>query len=296
MLICTGVRAGGGPYRYSGANSALAVDRNKSATAALAMGFNISAATVISGASIANTSGIPSGVRHPQAWVLPVKGGGIKSYKRTDILIDGAAVGELGFARSGATTITIDASAAGGLIVGATGTATISIDGSAVIVGSITGSGTATIAIDAAAVIGAIASLTGSATLTIDGHSAIMGLGYLTGSTLETGELTPASIAAAVWNALLANHQSDGSAGKALGLASSGGVDYNALAAAVHQYTVEAGYSFEEMVRIMAAALAGTSSRAGSTITFKGVDGTTDRILGSFDAENNRTGAILDGG
>lgn len=42
MLICTGVRAGGGPYRYSGANSALAVDRNKSATAALAMGFNIS--------------------------------------------------------------------------------------------------------------------------------------------------------------------------------------------------------------------------------------------------------------
>ena len=115
MLICTGVRAGGGPYRYSGANSALAVDRNKSATAALAMGFNISEATVISGASIANTSGIPSGVRHPQAWVLPVKGGGIKSYKRTDILIDGAAVGELGFARTGSATITIDAGIVGQL-------------------------------------------------------------------------------------------------------------------------------------------------------------------------------------
>jgi hypothetical protein len=96
MLICTGVRAGGGPYRYSGANSALAVDRNKSATAALAMGFNISEATVVSTASIANTSGIPSGVRHPQAWVMPVKGGGIKSYKRTDIQIDGAAVGRTG--------------------------------------------------------------------------------------------------------------------------------------------------------------------------------------------------------
>lgn len=233
MLICTGVRAGGGPYRYSGANSALAVDRNKFATAALAMGFNLGAATVVSSASIANASGIPAGVRHPQAWVLPVKGGGIKSYKRTDILIDGTAVGELGFPRSGAATITIDASAAGGLIVGATGTATISIDGSAVIVGSITGSGKTTITLDAAAVIGAIASVTGVATLTIDGHSSIMGLGYMTGSTIETAELTPAGIAAAVWNELLAAHTGDGTAGKALGLASSGGVDYDALAAAI---------------------------------------------------------------
>lgn len=233
MLICTGIRAGGGPYRYSGANSALAVDRNKAASAALAMGFNLGEATVVAGESIANTSGIPAGVRHPQAWVLPVNGGGIKSYKRTDILIDGAAVGELGFARNGATTITIDASASGGLIVGATGAATISIDGSAVIVGSITGAGTATITLDAQAVIGAIASLTGTATLTIDGHSSIMGLGYITGSTLETGELTPASIAAAVWNALLANHHADGSAGKALSTASTGGVDLNALATAI---------------------------------------------------------------
>ena len=45
----------------------------------------------------------------------------------------------------------------------------------------------------------------------------------------------------------------------------------------------------------VAAALAGTTEKAGSTITFKGLDGTTDRIVGSFDAENNRTGAVLDG-
>lgn len=60
-------------------------------------------------------------------------------------------------------------------------------------------------------------------------------------------------------------------------------------------HAVEAGFSAEQLLRIMAAALAGTSSKAGSTITFKGVDGTTDRIAGSFDAENNRTGAVLDG-
>ena len=71
--------------------------------------------------------------------------------------------------------------------------------------------------------------------------------------------------------------------------------DLNALAAAVHGYTVESGLTFEEVTRIIAAALAGTTEKAGSTITFKGLDGTTDRIVGSFDAENNRTGAVLDG-
>lgn len=58
---------------------------------------------------------------------------------------------------------------------------------------------------------------------------------------------------------------------------------------------VEDGKTMREVVRIMAAALAGASNKAGSTITFKGIDGVTDRIVGSFDAENNRTGAVLDG-
>jgi hypothetical protein len=39
-----------------------------------------------------------------------------------------------------------------------------------------------------------------------------------------------------VWNSLLANHQGDGTAGKALSTAGAGGVDLNALAAAVWAY------------------------------------------------------------
>jgi hypothetical protein len=70
----------------------------------------------------------------------------------------------------------------------------------------------------------------------VDGHSSIMGLGSMTGTTIETGELTPAGIASAVWNSLLANHQGDGTAGKALSTAGAGGVDLNALAAAVWAY------------------------------------------------------------
>ena len=59
--------------------------------------------------------------------------------------------------------------------------------------------------------------------------------------------------------------------------------------------TIEGSFTAAEVMRLIAAALAGTSTKAGNTITFKGIDGTTDRIVGSFDAENNRTGAVLDG-
>jgi hypothetical protein len=64
---------------------------------------------------------------------------------------------------------------------------------------------------------------------------------------------------------------------------------------AVWQHVIEAGISAEQIVRIVASSLAGTSEKVGSTITFKGIDGVTDRIVGSFDAENNRTGSIVDG-
>jgi len=231
MLLANGVRAGGGPYRFSGGAGALALERASAASPALALGFNIGEATVVSGVSIANLNGIPSGT--PRGWVMPVKGGAIKSYRRADVAISGAAVAELGYPASGSAVITIDASAVGGLIVGATGSATIAIDGQGAIVGTINGTGQATIALNAAAVLGAIASMTAQATLAIDGHAEIMGLGYMTGTTVESAELTPASIAAAVWNAMLASHQTAGSAGKALSTASTGGVDLNALAAAV---------------------------------------------------------------
>jgi hypothetical protein len=66
-------------------------------------------------------------------------------------------------------------------------------------------------------------------------------------------------------------------------------------AAAVWSNAIENSLTAEQILRILAAALAGTSEKTGSTIVFKGLDGTTDRIIGSFDAENNRTGAVLDG-
>jgi hypothetical protein len=84
---------------------------------------------------------------------------------------------------------------------------------------------------------------------------------------------------------------------QAQGISTSGssGPTASEISAAVGAQVVEGTFTRDQILRIMAAALAGTSNKAGNTITFKGIDGTTDRIAGSFDAENNRTGATLNG-
>lgn len=128
------------------------------------------------------------------------------------------------------------------------------------------------------------------------GATDLRGLLSMEGEWTPFTELSPEGLANAVWSSLAAQYNDAGTMGNKLNTASSGGVDLNALAAAVHQYALEGGYTFEEVTRIMASALAGTSQKTGSTIVFTGLDGATDRITGSFDAENNRTGVILDGG
>lgn len=238
---------------------------------------------------------VPQGVRPPIAWMMAKEGGGISSYRRSDVRVSGTAAAEMGFPRSGAATLTLDGVAIGGLIVGATGSVTITLDGAVEAFGVITGDGSTTITIDGSAALGAIASLVGETTISLDGAAEIMALGYMSGTTIEAG-LTPTGIANAVWSALLTQFQTDGTAGKALSTASSGGVDLNALAAAVHGYIIESGHSFEEVTRIMAAILAGKVSGAGTgTETFKGLDGVTDRVIVSVDQSGNRTDITLDG-
>jgi hypothetical protein len=68
------------------------------------------------------------------------------------------------------------------------------------------------------------------------------------------------------------------------------------IAAAVGGRTVESTYTADEVIKIMASALAGKVSGAGSGVeTFKGLDGTTDRIVSTVDSSGNRTSVVVDG-
>lgn len=78
-----------------------------------------------------------------------------------------------------------------------------------------------------------------SATVTGSGTAATStatGLGGMEATLRGYGDLTPEGIRDAVWQALLSQYTSPGSAGNALSTASSGGVDLNLLAAAVWAY------------------------------------------------------------
>lgn len=243
--------------------------------------------------------GLPSGERHPVAWMMPQKSGALAARNTVVGIGAASATGQSGYNIEGTITGAGDIpnSVSIGLIVSIAAALTASggissaeTEALAAMVAELTGAGSVDATAAGLAELGAV--LAGAGLVTAN-NTALMSIaatirGY--------SDLTPEGIRDTVWTALLDQYPDAGTAGKALSVASSGGVDLGALAAAVHGYMVEGGHTFEEVTRIIASALAGTSQKAGSTITFKGIDGTTDRILGSFDAENNRTGVVLNGG
>lgn len=85
----------------------------------------------------------------------------------------------------------------------------------------------------------------------------MIGIGTIAGSTEESG-LTPQGIAAAVWARI-----------------------------------IEAGYSAEEIVRLLAAQAAGSATGLeGSNPQFTGLDGTTVRIDGTYSAGTRTIDAL----
>ena len=229
------------------------------------------------------TSATPSGYRPPYSWVLPVKPGELASVNN---LTGGSSV-----ALSMAAGVNGDATLTGaGSITQATGQLVISM------VATLAGTGTVAAA-DLRGYLNAVATLSGAGSLTGPLRalawlqSAVAGSGtisnatpYATGTLAATirgySDLTPEGIRDKVWDALLANYQTTGSAGKALAAASSGGVDYNALAQAVWTYldralTENPGITTAEIVTALQATVIPVNVKQvnGTTVGGSGTEG-----------------------
>lgn len=162
--------------------------------------------------------------------------------------------------RTGTASITITAlDAAGQLISSGSGSASMAISTNApFLTASINGTGGTSFSISTnAPVLGAEASgngvasfsfavsgsilpvddssplRTGIALITVGGSLAPYAIGHMVGTTDVAIELTTDSIASAVWSAIASSFNDAGTMGNKLNTASSGGVDMNALAAAV---------------------------------------------------------------
>lgn len=234
-------------------------------------------------------SGVPDGYRPPYTWVLPQTVGGLTA--RNILAGSGslAASGAMGKNASASLAGTGSLTASGALIVQA--------------IAALTGSGSITTA-DLLAVLNAAAALTGSGSLaggmTAYGYAAaaLTGTGSLALTPYAVGhmeaditpfaELSPASLAAAVWEAVAADNNDAGTMGEKVNDAGSASNPWTEV--------IEGSYTAAELLRIIAAALAGElSGAATTTITILGVDGTTDRIVATVDADGNRIAVTADG-
>jgi len=234
-------------------------------------------------------SGVPDGYRPPYTWVLPQKPGSLGS--RNIITGTGTFQGSGAMGVNGAATIAGSGSlsATGALIVSAiaslAGTGSISTaDLLAVLQATATLSGSGTLAGTADALGWVLASMTGTGTLT--------GTRYATGA-LEADitpftTLSPENLALAVWSAVAADNNDTGTMGEKVNDAGSASNPWTEV--------IEGSYTAAEMLRIIAAALAGELAGAGTTtITIQGIDATTDRIVATVDGTGNRTAVTLDG-
>jgi hypothetical protein len=185
---------------------------------------------------------VPNGTRHPVAWVMPRKAGGLattgsvigsggvsSATMQSGYNIEATITGDGGITSATlGLIVSIAASLVGGVGGGITSATANAL---ATMVATLTGSSSVTATLQGLADLGAVLNGSGSV---VGGNTALMDI---TATIRGYGDLTPEGIRDSVWNAALASYQTTGSAGKALSTASSGGVDVSALAAAVWAYT-----------------------------------------------------------
>jgi len=167
-------------------------------------------------AGISSLSSKPQGARHPVAWQMPQKPGGLASHNETEILFTQTGFAVSGLPGSGSTTITFTPTATGGLIVSGSGNATIVFSATGSILSVAAGSGSATITLSGSALIGALAGLSGQSTVTLTPAGLVGAIGYLAGVSSSECEFSIDNLARAVWDAMVLEHNDPGTFGEAI--------------------------------------------------------------------------------
>jgi hypothetical protein len=229
--------------------------------------FYAGEATVISGASIANKNGFPTGALHPISWIMPIKAGGLAA--RRTIYCEGDLTGAVAGGKNAEASIV----GVGDL----TGTGQLIISLQATIAGSgdITGA-------DLKAFLQLAAALSGEggvdAQLTAIGHlaSALEGEGTVAGTTVLTALGTLAASINVTGDVLTTGNVA------------------NAILDAVNG--VEEGLTVRHALRLIAAATAGKiSGAATTTITIRNaVADDKERLIAVVTGDGDRTSITYD--
>lgn len=239
-----------------------------------------------SGADWLDVSGRPGGYRPPHSWAMPRVAGSLAA-RNTVTGTGGISDADVWAVRLATASLTGSGSltAIGGLVVqlvaALTGSGTISnADAKAFLqmVAALTGSGGVSAA-DLEGLGELLAAIGGSGTAA---GSTLTGIGELSADLVVTGTgLTTSNVGQAVWSAIAASNNAVGTMGEKLNDAGSASNPWTEI--------IESGYSAAQILRLIAAAVQGNASGLeDGTPTFKGLDGTTDRIEATY-ASGTRT-------
>lgn len=174
-------------------------------------------------AGLSSLSSKPAGARHPVAWQMPQKPGGLASHNATFITLEQTGSAVSGLPGSGSATITFTQTATGGLIVSGSGSASITFSETGTLISVAAGSGSATITLSGSALIGALAGLSASGSITLSPTATILAVGYLSGLSTNETEFSADALARAVWDAVATDFNTAGTMGEKLNSASSAG-------------------------------------------------------------------------
>jgi hypothetical protein len=160
---------------------------------------------------------------------------------------------------------------------------------------AVTGSGDIT---DAALglIAGMVASLSGSGSVTASMIGALFASAGITGTGTVAGDLGAiAGMLAAVSGsgAISAGITAKGSLSSDISVSGDLLTTTN-VGEAVWAAAIEAGYTAEDILRLISAVLLGESSGFASSPTFTGLDGSTPRVAASLDSNGNRSSVTLD--
>ena len=193
---------------------------------------------------------MPNGHAAPSAWSLPRRAGYMSSVNFAGLTLTTTAAGSMGLPAEGSTSITFAADATGQLIASGNGTASLTFAATGAAVATLTGIGSASMVFGASASIGAEASVSGAASFAFTAAVTPYAIGTMQGSTENAQALTPSAISSAVW-----------------------------------ERVIEAGFTAEQLIRVMTSYAAGAATGLeGANPQFIGLDGETVRIDGNYSA------------
>jgi hypothetical protein len=242
-------------------------------------------------ADMSYTASIPDGTRHPVAWLMPQKAGGLRTFNNVNgtgtisasilsvKLLEAVIDGEGNLTAFGSLLVQALAN-----ITGSGGVSDADLLAFLAMVAAIGGSGDAEGTATGLAEL--LATLTGSGTLE---DSVISGIAELIADLVVTGTgLTAGDVASAVWSSVASANDIAGSMGEKLNDAGSASNPWTEV--------IESGYTAEEILRLISSVLLGKVSGAGTgTETFRDINDTVDRVIVEATTEGNRTSVTLDG-